>query len=77
MSESMVKVQTPQCIVCNKVTLIEITQREFDRLGESGHIQNLFPDWTKEQRELFITGTHPECWDSIFADDEDPDDDGN
>jgi hypothetical protein len=32
-------------------------------------IQRAFPNMTADQREMLITGTHPECWETMFADD--------
>jgi hypothetical protein len=72
----MVRVATPKCPMCGEASIVEMTGDQFEHLAESGHIQDLFPDWTPDQRELLITGTHKECWDQMFAD-EDTDDDGN
>jgi hypothetical protein len=33
------------------------------------HVQVAFPDMSAGDRELLISGTHPECWERIFADD--------
>lgn len=29
-------------------------------------IQNIFPEWTPEQRELLLSGLCQECWDQLF-----------
>ncbi len=71
--------QAPKCMYCQKQAVIELTPEEgaqYERLksGEIRFIQDAFPQWSADQRELLITGTHPECWDAIFEDDEEEDD---
>ena len=34
-------------------------------------IQHAFPEMPMETRELLISGTHPECWDSLYKDEDD------
>jgi hypothetical protein len=31
------------------------------------NIQSVFPDMSLADREIMISGTHPECWDKLFA----------
>lgn len=72
---------TPSCMVCKKRTTVQITDLEFSRLTEinpdTGRlrylIQDALPDRDADFRELVKTGTHPECWTSMFGDDEDGD----
>lgn len=65
---------------CQKSATIELTpaeERQYERLvsGEVTHIQDAFPEWSADKRELLITGTHPECWDAIFEDVDEEEDD--
>ena len=69
---TMVKVKTKRCIHCGETGIIEIPQVDFDKgapLYEAGaYIQDAFPNLSADQREQIISGTHPKCWDYIFAD---------
>jgi len=64
---SMALVETKKCIVCGDASLIEIDQAQFDRWQNGELIQTVFPEKTASQRELLITGTHPMCWNKMFA----------
>lgn len=37
-------------------------------------IQDIFPDWPAEDRELLISGICSECWEKMFPPEEDEDD---
>lgn len=43
-----------------------MTEQEFERFKLGEHVQNIFPQRSNDERELLITGTHPECWDTMF-----------
>jgi hypothetical protein len=65
LSEPMIRVTTAPCMVCRKTTLVELTRVEFKALAENQvSVQEALPDRDKGFCELFITGTHPECWDA-------------
>jgi hypothetical protein len=59
-------VTTPACPVCGKTSLVELTEEEQIALDSRRYIQEALPDWTPEERELLITGTHPACWASLM-----------
>jgi len=61
--EPMIRVTTPPCIECRKTTLVELTRAEFKALAENRvSVQEALSDRDAGFRELFITGTHAECW---------------
>jgi hypothetical protein len=65
LSEPFIKVQTSPCLVCHQTTLVELTRTEFKALAEMQvSVQEALPDRDAGFRELFITGTHAECWDT-------------
>jgi hypothetical protein len=66
--EVMFMLITPPCIECHKTSNVEVTAEQEKRFHSGEFVQNVFPDWSPEKRELLITGTHPECWDKIFPD---------
>ena len=68
--------ETLPCPVCNKTSQVEVTAQQYSMLRHPTMlIQSILPDWPDEKRELLITGTHPECWEAIFAGMEDEEDD--
>lgn len=45
----------------------EVITRLNNRFASGELIQDILPAMSLEQREMIITGTHPECWDAMFA----------
>lgn len=72
MSLNLIKVQTKPCMHCGKTSEVEMTGEQHHRYYEQREfVQVVFPDWTADQRELLISGTHPACWDVMFPEEED------
>ncbi len=75
---STIIVTTPKCIVCNKESTLFLERAEWAALQGGALIQNALPTRDASFRELVKTGTHPECWERMFGDvaeqedDEDP-----
>lgn len=66
LSEPLIRVELGPCPYCHKTTIVELTRAEFKAVAENQvSIQEALPDRDKGFRELFITGTHPECWDAV------------
>lgn len=64
---NMITVESPECSVCNAVTLLEVSEEAYTKWNKKQLlIQDAFPDWSPEQREILKTGIHPQCWRSIF-----------
>lgn len=61
---------TPRCMMCDKSDEVEVDPDALRAWREGALIQEAFPDMTPEDREHLKTGTHPACWDSMFADEE-------
>ena len=60
------------CKSCKKIQSVEMTYEEFEALRTGkGHIQDLLPRLTPDERELFISGICPKCWKDIFKNEED------
>lgn len=36
------------------------------RWANGEHIQNVWPEKTPDERELLMSGIHPDCWDKMF-----------
>lgn len=62
---------TQPCMKCGKSSIVEITSKEYQRFYvQHEFLQDVFAHWTPDQRELLLTGTHPRCWDAMFAEDD-------
>jgi hypothetical protein len=62
---------TPPCIVCSETSVLTVTEEELVRVQSRDRVQDIFPHWTADERELVITGTHPKCWDTFMFDEDD------
>jgi RNase P subunit RPR2 len=58
---------TIPCSKCGTEHVFEITSKQFHMINDGKElIQNILPDVTPPEREMFITGVCPECWKGIF-----------
>lgn len=67
-------ITTKRCFHCGEQGYLEVPVDGIARYEGGAFVQDAFPDLPKEQREQIISGTHPKCWDEMFApfgDDED------
>lgn len=74
MNRTSTKVITPPCVVCNQESEVKLTLEEYRRLTQTRDdgrpfylIQDALPERDAGFRELVKTGTHPACWDAMFA----------
>ena len=65
-------VTCPTCRVCGNRSVIEGVDAlgfvEWQQLGRP--IQEALPTLDADQRELLMTGTHAQCWETMFGGDE-------
>ena len=68
-----VNVMTDECYYCGQHSIIQNVPTRALMAWQSGamYIQEAFPEWTAEQRELLKTGIHPECWDAMMSEEDD------
>lgn len=65
---STVMVLPPRCSECNRQEAVEIPGDVWYKYGVQGlHVQDAWPSSTPDQREMLLTGTHPECWDRMWG----------
>ena len=57
-------------MVCENFEVLEVTDEEFLAFASGQGIMKSFPTRDANFRELIKTGTHPDCWDKIFSEDE-------
>ncbi len=61
-------ITTTPCLFCGKTTEIELPEDIAEALRDrTVPIQELLPDTSAEQRELLISGIHPDCWTRNFG----------
>jgi len=66
-----VKYTTKMCIVCKNMGVITLWADDVDRYLNGAMVQDAFPDLMAPAREQIVSGTHPECWNKLFEDDDD------
>ena len=55
-------VETRACLHCGKTSLVAVDAAKLKRWEQGELIQRVWPEWDADERELLITGIHPECW---------------
>jgi hypothetical protein len=50
--------------------MLTIWEDDMARYLNGAYAQDAFPDLLAPIREQIISGTHPECWNEIFKDDD-------
>jgi hypothetical protein len=68
--ENEMEIVTNNCQVCNKHTIMVVNIAEFNAWRGGLLIQQAFPTMSQPDRELLISGTHPDCWDSLFSEED-------
>lgn len=58
------------CVVCGERTKFMVREDEAQAWWDGAYAQHVWPDWSAEKRELLISGTHPQCWDELFGEEE-------
>ena len=59
-----------RCFVCGGKSRSEgtLTRGQLDKIERGAHVQDVLPDWTPAERELyFISGTCGACWNRMFG----------
>lgn len=59
----------PRCIHCKQTSKILLDGAQYYAYFMQGkRIAEAFPNLSLEEREHIMTGTHPKCWEEMFAD---------
>lgn len=64
------EVLCPKCTVCGNQSVMRVPYEGVEAYRAGAFVQDAFPTLTRDEREVIITGTHPECWDKLFGEDE-------
>lgn len=69
--EDRYTVESLPCPDCNSTLGVSIRGAYLYRYNQGAHITEVLPDLSPADRERFITGICPICWDKLFPIDED------
>lgn len=58
---------TKPCVVCEQISRVFVEQDKLNRWRGGELVQKVWPEKTADERELLMTGTHPECWDKMMG----------
>lgn len=70
MELNTINIVTKPCLVCGKTTTLMLDIESVRRWQRGELTQRAFPDMSKHERELLISGTHPDCWTQLFPEEE-------
>ena len=59
--------RTPICFMCNKEGFVEVSSEGYMARKKGALVQEAFFDLDKSLREQIVSGTHPQCWESMTA----------
>ena len=63
-----------ECAMCGKAVVVDVAEKAWEKRKMGGLVQSCFPELPANQRELFVSGTCPKCWDRTFG--PEPEDEG-
>lgn len=59
-----------KCPICGKATESRVNTEDYVKWQEGMLIQQAFPYLTADEREMLISGTHSDCWEAMFNDED-------
>jgi hypothetical protein len=75
MSDTLITITTRKCFHCGCAGELTVSESGIAAYNRGESVQVAFPELDRTLREQIISGTHPACWDAMFALDEDALDD--
>jgi len=64
--EGLYSAESMPCPKCESIIKIELAGRQLHAYRNDNLIDEVLPDLSLEDRERFITGICPPCWDKMF-----------
>ncbi len=71
MEAYMPTITSKRCPKCKETVTRTVTAAQLSAYNNGAHIQDAFPQMSADDRERFITGYCPKCWDKMFKEDRD------
>lgn len=62
-----ITVTTDPCRQCKVASALVVPREGYEAWRSGALIQNVLPTLTVDERELLMTGTHPQCWDELMS----------
>lgn len=62
---SKIEYETDRCMVCGNSSIMLLDASGFLKWRSGEFVQWAFPDMSPDDREMLISGTHPQCWDKM------------
>lgn len=72
-NEELVEFTTPACNFCGQSGTVMLFPSELKAYAGGAKVQEAMGRLNVDDREQFISGTHAECWNEMFGDEEDED----
>ncbi len=69
---SNITVITAKCLMCGLSSQITMPLDKYQRWYSGESIQVVMPEWSAEERELLISGTHGPCWNEMMHEFDEP-----
>lgn len=66
--EKTVKALTRRCCVCGEGGELDLPPAGLHAWSDGAYVQDAFPNLPADLREQLVSGTHPACWDELYAD---------
>ena len=60
-------IETRRCPHCGEHGYLELPVEGIAKREAGAFVQDAFPDLPRDLREQIISGTHPKCWEEMFA----------
>lgn len=62
------------CPICHELHQVEVSEADYNTWSDGTLVQDAFPYLSAEEREILVSGICPDCWDSMFSDEEEESD---
>lgn len=66
----MVRITTPTCMLCGTPSTFMLEGNDLDKYRDGALIQDAFPYLSAEDRETIMSGTHPDCWNKLYPEED-------
>jgi hypothetical protein len=59
-----------KCVHCKESNQFRLNFDHYQQWRSGVYVQDIFTHLSIDERELLISGTHPECWNEVFGEDD-------